>query len=91
MWPVTVLIPLVLKSNVPKQFNTIVADALAPYVTRPSATKVLTMQNKLVVAFHKQGLQLPTECEFCQHNPADTWRNNNVIITSKLRRDVVFT
>ena len=35
------------------------ADALAPGVARPSATLVLIMQNKQVLASHEEGFQLP--------------------------------
>ena len=36
------------------------ADALAPYVTRTSATMVLTLQDKMgVLVFCEEGFQLP--------------------------------
>ena len=34
-------------------------NALAPYITRPSAVMVLTMLNKQIIVFHEKGFQLP--------------------------------
>ena len=40
--------------------NTMAADALATCVARSSATMVLTTQDKQVLVFHEEGLQLTT-------------------------------
>ena len=36
--------------------------ALAPYVTRTSAAMALTSQNKSVLVFYEEGLQLHARC-----------------------------
>ena len=41
-----------------------VADALAPLVARPSATMLLTMEDKQVLVIHKVRFQLPLPSEF---------------------------
>ena len=38
--------------------NTMAADALAPWVARPSTAVVLKIQDKLVPVFHKDRFQL---------------------------------
>ena len=40
--------------------NTMDTDALALCVARLSGTKVLTIQNKCLFAFHEEGFQIPT-------------------------------
>ena len=45
--------------------NTMAADALAPCVARASAATVLTLYDKLVLAFHEEGFQLPAH-SLCQ-------------------------
>ena len=41
------------------EVNTMAADALAPWVARTSATTVLTVQDKWLLALHEEGFQLP--------------------------------
>ena len=44
--------------------NTDVADTLAPCISIASATKLLSMQNKLVLVFHEEWflLNMPSQC-----------------------------
>ena len=44
--------------------NAMVADALAPCVTRTSATMVLTMKDKCVHVIHKEGFQVPAASQW---------------------------
>ena len=48
------------------QVNTMAVDALAPYVTRPSATMVSNMHNKRLLVFHCEG--------FLLHAPSVLWK-----------------
>ena len=58
-------------------FNCMVADALAPCVTRSSATMTLTMQDKWVLVFHWERFQLPV--------PSSVLRNDR-----KCKYDFIF-
>ena len=44
--------------------NTMAVDALASCIARSSVTMVLTMQDKWVLVFHKEGFQLPVLSQF---------------------------
>ena len=46
------------------QLSTLSADALAPWVTKPSGTTGLTMQGKWVIVFHEQIFQLDEPSQF---------------------------
>ena len=39
-------------------------DALAPYVARPSAAMIFSVQDERVFAFHAKGLYCISPCEF---------------------------
>ena len=54
--------------------NTMFIDALAPCITRSSATMVLIMKDKQVLVFHKNGFQCPV--------PSPCWEN--ILIFSKI-------
>ena len=40
------------------------ADALALCVTMLSSTMILTMQDKLIIVFHKEGFKLPVSSQW---------------------------
>ena len=40
--------------------NTVVVDPMAPFVTRPSAAPVFSVQHRRILYFHEVGFQLPT-------------------------------
>ena len=44
--------------------DTTAADALAPYVAGTWAAVILTMQDKRILVFYKEGFQLPAATQF---------------------------
>ena len=45
------------------KYHSIVDDALARYVARPSAAMILTMYNRQFFVLHKEGFLLPVSCQ----------------------------